>query len=148
MPDGEDLQRLGVKIERFPALNRAEECANLAAIPQASAQFQFNRQRLVLSIPQAALENRVRGYVPPELWDEGMPAMLVNYGFTGSNSKGRDRFTQSASSYYLNLRPGFNLGPGGCGITPPGATTAAVAGGSRKIAGTPSIPTPSAISSA
>ncbi|MGQ5846584.1 fimbria/pilus outer membrane usher protein [Serratia sp. IR-2025] len=107
---GEDLQRLGVKIERFPALNRAEECANLAAIPQASAQFQFNRQRLVLSIPQAALENRVRGYVPPELWDEGMPAMLLNYGFTGSNSKGRDRFTQSASSYYLNLRPGFNLG--------------------------------------
>lgn len=110
MPDGEDLQRLGVKIERFPALNRAEECANLAAIPQASAQFQFNRQRLVLSIPRAALENRVRGYVPPELWDEGMPAMLLNYGFTGSNSKGRDRFTQSASSYYLNLRPGFNLG--------------------------------------
>ena len=147
MPDGEDLQRLGVKIERFPALNRAEECANLAAIPQASAQFQFNRQRLVLSIPRAALENRVRGYVPPELWDEGMPAMLLNYGFTGSNSKGRDRFTQSASSYYLNLRPGFNLGPAGAELHHR-ATTAAVAGGSRKIAGTPSIPTPSAISSA
>ena len=30
----------------------------------------------------------MRGYVPPELWDEGMPAMLLNYGFTGSNSKG------------------------------------------------------------
>ncbi|MBS2694076.1 fimbrial assembly protein, partial [Salmonella enterica subsp. enterica serovar 1,4,[5],12:i:-] len=69
-----------------------------------------NRQRLMLSIPQAALENKVRGYVPPEQWDEGLPAMLLNYGFTGSNSKGRDRFTQSASSYYLNLRPGFNLG--------------------------------------
>ena len=55
----------------------------------------------------------MRGYVPPELWDEGMPAMLLNYGFTGSNSKGRDRFTQSASSYYLNLRPGFNLGAAG-----------------------------------
>ena len=106
----EDLKRLGVKVELFPGLAGADRCANLAAIPQASAQFQFNRQRLMLSIPQAALENKVRGYVPPEQWDEGLPAMLLNYGFTGSNSKGRDRFTQSASSYYLNLRPGFNLG--------------------------------------
>ncbi|MEX3094690.1 FimD/PapC N-terminal domain-containing protein [Serratia ureilytica] len=101
----EDLKRLGVKVELFPGLAGADRCANLAAIPQASAQFQFNRQRLMLSIPQAALENKVRGYVPPEQWDEGLPAMLLNYGFTGSNSKGRDRFTQSASSYYLNLRP-------------------------------------------
>lgn len=48
----EDLKRLGVKVELFPGLAGADRCANLAAIPQASAQFQFNRQRLMLSIPR------------------------------------------------------------------------------------------------
>ncbi len=90
----------------------------------------------------------MRGYVPPELWDEGMPAMLLNYGFTGSNSKGRDRFTQSASSYYLNLRRGSIWASAGAELHLTRSSTAAVAGGSRKIAGTRLYPTPSAISSA
>ncbi len=39
---------------------------------QASADFQFGAQRLVLaSIPQAAIVLPARGYVPPEMWDEG-----------------------------------------------------------------------------
>lgn len=90
----------------------------------------------------------MRGYVPPEQWDEGLPAMLLNYGFTGSNSKGRDRFTQSASSYYLNLRPGFNLGAWRVRNYTTWSYNSAGGGERRRIVGTPSIPTPSAISSA
>lgn len=105
-----ELNKLGIKTDLFPALRNGGKCADLAIIPHASAEFQFNRQRLILSIPQAALKNQARDYVPPELWDEGLPVLLLNYGFTGSNSKGRDRDARSASSYYLNLRPGFNIG--------------------------------------
>ncbi|MEC4511681.1 FimD/PapC N-terminal domain-containing protein, partial [Klebsiella pneumoniae] len=51
----EQLESWGVKTGLFPALKGETSCANLSAIPQASTDFQFAMQRLVLSIPQAAL---------------------------------------------------------------------------------------------
>ena len=103
------LKRWGVKTEQFPALGTDDECAKLSAIPKASAEFLFTTQRLLLSIPQAALSPQVRGYVPPEMWDEGIPAAMLNYSLSGSNTRvqnGRDSNTQ-----YANLRPGINVGP-------------------------------------
>jgi outer membrane usher protein len=48
---------VGVKTALFPALSAEQgECVNLQAIPQASSDFQFSAQRLVLSIPQAAID--------------------------------------------------------------------------------------------
>ncbi len=31
--------------------------------------------------------NSARGYIPPEEWDEGIPAALINYSFTGSRGR-------------------------------------------------------------
>src|SRR5699024_8032786 len=55
-----------------------------------------------------------RGTVDPSRWDEGIPALLLDYSFSGSN--GRNEGTGSSSdstsdSYYLNLRSGLNVGP-------------------------------------
>ena len=58
------------------ACKRRGNCANLSAIPQASTDFQFAMQRLVLSIPQAAISAQARGSVPPDRWDEGINAAL------------------------------------------------------------------------
>ncbi len=30
--------------------------------------------------------NHARGYIPPELWDNGITAGLINYNFTGNNA--------------------------------------------------------------
>ncbi|HBH7063285.1 TPA: fimbrial biogenesis outer membrane usher protein [Enterobacter cloacae] len=106
------LKRWGVKTALFPALDAEKsECVNLQAIPQASADFQFAAQRLVLSIPQAAIDLPARGYVPPEMWDEGITAAMLNYSLSGANSRARAGEGVSSNTQYANLRPGGNIGP-------------------------------------
>lgn len=107
-----DLRRYGVKTFLFPALeDTGTECANLSAIPQAESQFMFSSQKLVLSIPQAALMPKARGYVDPSLWDEGINALLMNYSFSGDSTHARTGTGQNSNSQYANLRPGLNIGP-------------------------------------
>ncbi|EHJ2438118.1 TPA: fimbria/pilus outer membrane usher protein [Salmonella enterica subsp. enterica serovar Bahrenfeld] len=107
----EQLKSWGVKTELFPELNANGECVRLAAIPKASAEFLFSAQRLVISIPQAALSPLARGYVPPEMWDEGIMAAMLNYSLSGSNNWAHSGKGNDTSSQYANLRPGINIGP-------------------------------------
>lgn len=102
------LKRLGVTTTGVPALAGIKEddgqCLDFRALfPGAGSHYDFSVQRLDLSFPQAVIQNSVRGYIPPEEWDEGINAGLLNYTFTGD--KGRD-----SDSYYLNLSGGLNLG--------------------------------------
>lgn len=105
------LKSWGVKTELFPELASGGECAKLNAIPQASAEFLFSTQRLVISIPQAALSPAARGYVPPEMWDEGITVAMLNYSVSGSNNWARNGNGSDTNSQYANLRPGINIGP-------------------------------------
>ncbi|HIA0230610.1 TPA: fimbria/pilus outer membrane usher protein [Enterobacter cloacae] len=105
------LKSWGVKTELFPDLSADGACARLSAIPQASAEFQFSAQRLVISIPQAALSPQARGYVPPEMWDEGITAAMLNYSVSGSHNWARNANGSDTNSQYANLRPGINVGP-------------------------------------
>lgn len=106
------LKRWGVKTALFPALDAENrDCVNLLAIPQATADFQFAAQRLVLTVPQAAIDLPARGYVPPEMWDEGITAAMLNYSLSGANSRARTGAGGSSDSQYANLRPGINIGP-------------------------------------
>lgn len=63
-----------------------------------------------------------RGWVDPSQWDEGVPAALLNYNLSGSNTW-RDGKNGSDNNYYANLQSGLNLAPGGCATIPPGITT-------------------------
>lgn len=85
-------------------LSEAGECLDISRIyPGATSRFDFSAQKLFLSFPQAALQNSARGYIPPEQWDEGVNAVLLNYSFTGDHDSDSD-------SYYINLNSGINLG--------------------------------------
>ncbi len=102
---------MGVKTDLFPGLGDAKsQCANISAIPQASAKFRFSEQQLLISIPQAALSQKARGYVPESQWDQGIPALLLNYSMSGANTYARNGNSQDSNSQYVNLRPGVNLG--------------------------------------
>ncbi|HGY3715386.1 TPA: fimbria/pilus outer membrane usher protein [Citrobacter gillenii] len=105
------LREFGVRTDQFPLLAGSGDCANLAVIPQASAELIFERQQLLFSIPQAAISNHARGYVAPERLDEGINALSLNYSFTGANTEARHSDMSESDSYYLNLRPGLNIGP-------------------------------------
>ncbi|MDV7021136.1 fimbria/pilus outer membrane usher protein [Atlantibacter subterranea] len=103
------LQSWGVKTGLFPGLGSDPACANLADIPSASAEFLFNTQKLALSIPQAAMSPQARGYVDPSQWNDGIPALMLNYSVSGSNNRSKHG-GQNSDSQYANLRPGLNLG--------------------------------------
>ncbi|MFE8047185.1 fimbria/pilus outer membrane usher protein [Brenneria goodwinii] len=107
------LQEFGVKTTAFPALAAMSPDATLSdigsVIPQAEAELDFERRVLKLSIPQAALDNRARGYIPPERWDSGLPMLFTSYSASGSEVKNR-RVGSQTSTQYLNLRSGANLG--------------------------------------
>ncbi len=109
----EMLNGMNVNISAFPQLAKAAagDCVDLAAaIPAASSVFDFSQQRLNISIPQAALNNQARGYIPPQNWDEGINALLLNYTFTGANSRDRSVGGGNSDSYFLGLNSGLNLG--------------------------------------
>ncbi|MFJ3484830.1 fimbria/pilus outer membrane usher protein [Pseudomonas sp. NPDC090202] len=83
-------------------------CFDLVAkVPAAVVDYQPAGLRLFISIPQAMMQRSVRGYVSPQLWDEGETVGFVNYTFNGAR---RTRDQQTRDDYYLGLRNGINLG--------------------------------------
>ncbi|WP_256466772.1 fimbria/pilus outer membrane usher protein [Yersinia ruckeri] len=108
----DDLKQLGINFSVFPALKTlsSEDVINDIGeyIPQASITFDFYRQRLEISIPQAALDNQARDSVAHHLWQQGQSALLMSYDFSGSDNHHDHERNQS---YFLNLRSGINIGP-------------------------------------
>lgn len=83
-------------------------CFDLAAhVEFARVDYQPNSLRLNISVPQAAMARSARGYVSPELWDEGETAAFINYNFNGTRRRNQQDHTDQ---YYLGLRNGLNLG--------------------------------------
>jgi outer membrane usher protein len=109
--NAEMLKELGVKVALYPTISTTQECVNFRQdIPQSSARFDFEQQRLDLSLPQASLNLQARGYVSPDKWDAGIPALLMNYNFTGATQQIENSSRQQdGEDYYLNLRTGINL---------------------------------------
>lgn len=87
----------------------ADACVPLTQmIKDATVRLDVGQQRLYLTLPQAVMGNQARGYIPPERWDNGITAGLLNYNFTG-NSVQSD-IGGSSHYAYLNLQSGLNLG--------------------------------------
>ncbi|VVN53948.1 putative outer membrane usher protein ElfC [Pseudomonas fluorescens] len=105
----EMVQQLGVDIAKLP-LDAADPdaCINLPAlIEHASVRYDVPRLRLLVSVPQSAMERGRRGYVDPALWDEGVPAAFINYQLSSSRNSSQGENTLSNN---LGLRNGINLG--------------------------------------
>ena len=109
------LASFGVNIQAIPAfstLPQDKPVNSLAAlIPQATTRFNLTQLRLDISIPQIAMTPNVEGTVSPELWDEGVPALLVNYNLSAGRSEtewagDRARF----DSFFATARSGVNAG--------------------------------------
>lgn len=106
----DELKMVGVKTDLFPKLNSEQNCADLSQIPGASQKFDFQEQKLFISIPQIYIASSARGYVPPEMWDEGIPALLMNYSFNGYKDYSSNNNEDDMESKFLALQPGLNVG--------------------------------------
>ena len=113
------LLHYGIKIRDYPALfkknnedsDSASQCADIPAIPQATETFLFNNQQLILSIPQIALQSTSQGIAPQELWEDGMPALLMNYQLQVNHYEiSGDTGAPKNTYVFARFTPGLNLG--------------------------------------
>ncbi|WP_311197552.1 fimbria/pilus outer membrane usher protein, partial [Pseudomonas protegens] len=105
------LSGMGVNTGAVPGMDEGggDACVPLAdLIKDATTEFDVGQQRLNLTVPQAFMENQVRGYISPGLWDHGINAGLINYNFTGSNARLDSGGTTNYA--YLSLQSGINVG--------------------------------------
>ncbi|HIH5017974.1 TPA: FimD/PapC N-terminal domain-containing protein, partial [Klebsiella oxytoca] len=74
------LASMGVNTSAIAGIDvlAADACVPLTEmIKDATTRFDAGQQRLYLTVPQAFMGNRARGYIPPELWDHGINAGLL-----------------------------------------------------------------------
>jgi outer membrane usher protein len=85
-----------------------DACAPLAQrIPGAQAEFDDADQVLRISLPQAFLASQARGYVAPDLWDEGETAAMLNYNANRYDVRAAGR---RSTATYVGINAGVNLG--------------------------------------
>ncbi|WP_266170323.1 fimbria/pilus outer membrane usher protein [Dyella subtropica] len=107
------FDQLGLPLQKLSAeqqtkLADAQGCLDIGSvIPAATMTFDQPNLRLDVSIPQAWLGTRARGYVSPENWDRGINAGLLNYSFNSYRSRSNG---VSQTSSFLGLNAGLNLG--------------------------------------
>ncbi|MDQ7978533.1 fimbria/pilus outer membrane usher protein [Paraburkholderia sp. SARCC-3016] len=88
--------------------NDAGECVDLGAVvPGATVEFDFSEQKIVVTVPQKYMRNSARGYVPPEMWEQGVNAGFVSYN---ANAYRADGSGMHSTQEYLGLNAGLNLG--------------------------------------
>ncbi|MEF9500877.1 fimbrial biogenesis outer membrane usher protein [Burkholderia sp. 1B3(2022)] len=108
------LERVGVDFGKLAPdvvarLDGDDACLRLdEVVPGASTAFDFTRQTLRLSIPQASLARKARGYVSPDQWTSGETVGLLGYNFNLYTSKASGHTAQTQG--YLGLNGGVNIG--------------------------------------
>ncbi|SDG18940.1 fimbria/pilus outer membrane usher protein [Dyella sp. 333MFSha] len=112
--DRPTLLRLGLDTEKLEARRVGDipahdaTCGTLDTIvPGATVDFDESEQILRVTLPQAFLASRPRGYVAPELWDAGENAAMLNYN--ANTYRIRTQGRQSTASY-VGVNAGVNLG--------------------------------------
>lgn len=93
----------------FSSQNAGEQCVDLQQkFPEAKVNYDSNEQRLDIVIPQIYMQNTARGTVSPELWDDGVPALLMGYNINGYTSESHG---ETFNSLFAGLNAGLNVGP-------------------------------------
>jgi outer membrane usher protein len=78
------LVQMGVDVNKLDpkVVNAQSSCIAIKDIgPAATVHMDVGELRLDVSIPQESLQRAARGYVSPELWDQGESAFLLGYNF-------------------------------------------------------------------
>jgi outer membrane usher protein len=92
------LQQMGVDVSKLPSptSHSTGTCIAISEVsPDAQASMDVGELRLDVSIPQVALKRSARGYVSPELWDQGETAFLLGYTLNAYSFEQDYQSTQS-----------------------------------------------------
>lgn len=81
-------------------------------ITDATIKFDNDDQKIYLSVPQVYLKNMPQGYIDPELWDEGIPALTLSYGINAAKLKNTNTYGLNSTNedyYYGSLDSSVKL---------------------------------------
>lgn len=110
-----DILAFGVRLSMLPQDWQSNGCILINdIIPDATITFDDSDQKLYLTIPQVYVESMPNGYIRPELWDEGVPALTLAYSFNASNYKNSSEYNDHKKNkqfYYGSLNTSAKLGP-------------------------------------
>ncbi|SNY80312.1 fimbria/pilus outer membrane usher protein [Enterobacter sp. CC120223-11] len=104
------LRQIPFRYDHLPDhfFDKSGECGDLKKqLPEAVTQFDSSEMSLHIQLPQLYVSNNARGSVSPELWDSGIPAVILGYNLNGyqSTSGGYD-----SKSLYAGINAGLNVG--------------------------------------
>lgn len=108
----EQLSKTNIVIDGLEPDQIKEQCIFLEDyIPDAKFEFDFNKLKLNLVIPNLYVKQQPRGYFNPQDWDAGSSIGFINYmGNYYFNQYDISGKTQQQSSTYIALNGGINFG--------------------------------------
>ncbi|EOW0440662.1 fimbria/pilus outer membrane usher protein [Providencia rettgeri] len=103
-----EARLLGIEL---PPLNDTQIDYSLKQLVQGgSYQLDVSTLSVQLTIPQSFVLRTEAGYVPPEFWDSGVPAILLSYNSTFYKTKNKRGTKESRDDFYTGLESGINIG--------------------------------------
>lgn len=84
------------------------ECVDFSNLPGVQLQPDIGKSGLNLSIPQTWLEYSDPSWLPPSRWDNGIPALLLDYNASGTVTRANGQSRQEYAS--INGTAGINAG--------------------------------------
>ncbi len=90
-------------------MKHKKTCINLSEItPGAQVNYDYEDEKLIVTIPQIYLQQQPEGFIEPARWDQGINALSVNYSLSGSHYLYHNQPSQSL--VYGNLLTTLRLG--------------------------------------
>lgn len=105
----EIIKNISFDYSKLPSdfLKNIDGCMDLkTSIPEVNVAYDSNEQRLDVIVPQLYMQKIARGTVSSELWDSGVPVMMLGYDINGYSS---DSQGKTFNSLYAGLNAGFNV---------------------------------------
>ncbi len=109
----EQLAMTGIDVSQAPEAASAgpQRCYFLAQrFPGVTFNFDQNNLHLRFSVPQRYIKKLPRGYVSPELWENGITSAWLNYVANGTHSLSRGTRRVRQNRLFTSLNSGINLG--------------------------------------
>lgn len=107
------IKQIGFNYDKLPKdffIKGIKDAACLAlesTLENSHVNYDSNEQRLDIIVPQMYMQNAARGSINPELWDKGIPAVMLGYNVNTYSSKSHG---SSYSSMYAGFEAGLNVG--------------------------------------
>lgn len=108
----EDINKLGLNLSDDAKKLSAEKQPVPADDLTPGLTYHLNKStlRLDLSVPQIGVKTADAGYIDPELWDHGQPAVILGYNVNYYNARQKKNNKQSNDSFFATVNSGLNLG--------------------------------------